>query len=171
MTASISVEVPESELGKLIGMMEKEFPADLKESMRKANRRIELLTVSYSKARAPISPTKAQYEATLKRKKRSDRNDFNPGVLTRSIAGSSNDKFAKIYVPANSGAGKYADFIHYDMTYEYGVGTLAKGKLAGRLFISRAVQTLLRVGTYLRIYREELDKALAKNGVIEEATT
>lgn len=166
MVASVYIESDQSELADLIRLMEQEFPQDLKTELAEAHSRIEKEVVVMSKEMSPISPTKAQYEATLVGGK-TRRTNFHPGQLMGSIQGESNERHAKIFVPSNSPGGKYADFIHYNMDYQYGVGTRAKGPLAGRLFISRAVDYLKRTGRLLTIVRERLDIVLQKHQVIE----
>ncbi len=115
--------------------------------MARAHARIADLVVVAAKDYAPISPTKAQYISTLKGRrvkggrivKKTKRNDFHPGQLTAAIRGESAEQFARIFVPSNSRAGVYADFIH-NGTYKRGVGTVAKGSQARRKFIERAIK-------------------------------
>lgn len=87
---------------------------------------------------APISPTKSQYEATLIKKNKSIQ-QFSPGGLERSIDYESDENEVSIFVPLNSEAGDYAEFIH-DEEYELGTGSEAKGGEVGPKYIERAIE-------------------------------
>ena len=122
--------------------------------------RIANITRAESVSNAPISPTKGQYEgevsarhaqkkanstgqqARVRFKSRQD--SFNPGGLQRSIKTSHSAQKAVIFVPSNSEAGKYADYIH-NGTYKLGIGSRAKaaaGHDVGPKFIERAIDKL-----------------------------
>lgn len=130
------------------------------EAVRRAGtrgfRRIKNIAVREAKNNAPISPTKAQYTASLKGGK-SERSDFHPGGLTRSITGTSGPDFAEIFVPSNSVAGAYARFIH-NGEYDRGPGTRAKGAQADRLYIERAI--IPNKEKFRQILSDELQKEL-----------
>ena len=95
---------------------------------------------------APKSPTKEQYEQTLKRKKHSDRRKgFDPGGLERSIRvdRSADGMEATVFVAQNAEAGAYAVRIHDEKNvtwFRRGVGTQAKGARADEKFIERAME-------------------------------
>lgn len=97
-------------------------------------------------ANAPKSPTKGQYAATLKGKRKSKASNmrFNPGGLERSIvfAVRENAFAVDVYVPVNSEAGKYAYKMH-ESHYDLGPGSEAKqkqqGRTIGREYLTRAL--------------------------------
>ncbi len=91
---------------------------------------------------APRSPTKAQFSATLKRKKKTDRKNFFPGGLEKSIEHEVKDGEGVVFVRENSYAGKYARRIHDEKGKTWrnrGPGTIAKGERADEKFIERAM--------------------------------
>ena len=96
-------------------------------------------------ANAPRSPTKAEYSATLKRKKETSRKNFFPGGLEKSIMVDwDKAKMAVVIcVRDNSYAAKYARKIHDEKGKTWrnrGPGTIAKGKRADEKFIERAIR-------------------------------
>lgn len=192
MSVQVSIQPNQSEFANLIRTMKVEFPAETQRALALANVSIKNETVTLAKLLTPISPTKAQYIASLKgrvvvtskmqsvkvrnpsknsypyrqqlvktrqRVKKTNRTDFHPGQLTSSITGESSTHFARIFVPANSRAGKYAGFIHFG-TYNRGPGTIAKGPQADRLYIQRAIQILQASGRYLQLYRQQIELVL-----------
>jgi hypothetical protein len=112
-----------------------------------------------AKLNAPKSPTKSQYVGELNRqrelraaqgkksrkaKSSSNRSDFAPGGLERSIRYEVRPFIGAvdIFVPVNSEAGQYAERMH-ETNYKLGPGSLAKKKqqsrAIGRDYITRAV--------------------------------
>lgn len=181
MSVICSIEFNGGELDKLLQRMTTELPAETQIATTRANIRIKESVVTLAKSFAPISPTKAQYVASLKGRvvavkgrdglvsrkkvKFTTRTDFHPGQLTNSITGESTTNLVRVFVPANSRAGKYSRFIHFGK-FNRGVGTIAKGPQADRMFIYRAIDFLRKTGQLLRIYRDELETALRNKGVI-----
>jgi hypothetical protein len=122
----------------------------------KALARIAHLTVANAQSNAPISPTKAQYEQHISAKRAQktanrtgksarvrfkSKQTFNPGQLQASIRSRHSGSSVEVFVPSNSPAGKYADFIH-NGTYKLGIGSRAKaaaGHDVGPKFLTRAV--------------------------------
>jgi hypothetical protein len=168
-------------------------PEFLRSALSRAMVRIKEVVVAAAKDNAPISPTKEQYETTLKRKTGEQvmlqvdpsvyiggrpgmvrkivkvggtkRTDFTPGQLTASITGESNDTSARIFVPANSTAGKYANYIHNrkgEDWFNRGVGTEAKGDQADEKFILRAIED--NKPTLRAIIEQEVGRALLAPG-------
>ena len=96
-------------------------------------------------ANAPRSPTKEEFSRTLKRKRQTDRTDFFPGGLEKSIE-MDYDKAQMavvICVRENSYAAKYARKIHDGKGQSWrnrGPGTIAKGDRADDKFIERAIR-------------------------------
>lgn len=104
-------------------------------------RKIGLVIRGESIERAPISPTKTQYEATLQ-DFTTLRDDFNPGGLERSIMSHHGNDFAEIFVAKNAEAGEYAEKIHDQkgkLWLNRGPGTEAKGESSDHKFIQRAI--------------------------------
>lgn len=100
------------------------------------------LVMRTAKEYAPRSPTKAEFSATLKRKKVTDRKDFFPGGLEKSIEYAVHFGQCFIFVRDNSYAGKYARKIHDEKGKSWrnrGPGTIAKGNHADEKFIERAM--------------------------------
>jgi len=160
---------------------------------RRAFLRIKNLAVADAKKNAPISPTKQQYEATLVGRKRggtegsnvqirpgkslpqaiiedttlkSVRTDFHPGQLTANITGEIvPGEGVRIFVPSNSPAGAYAEYIHdagpngSGAWKKRGVGTVAKGSRATDKYIERAVRGP-NEAMFIAIYEQELGRAL-----------
>ena len=112
---------------------------------------------------APRSPTKSQYSATLKRKKRTARRRFFPGGLEKSIETETKDAVCTVFVARNSYAGKYAKRIHDEKGKTWrnrGPGTIAKGARADEKFIERAIKD--NEGNFRKILEDELTKAMGK---------
>ena len=110
---------------------------------------------------APRSPTKAQYSATLKRKKRTDRKRFFPGGLEKSIETETKGGVCTVFVRRNSFAGKYARRIHDERGvtwHNLGPGSIAKGGPVGEEFIKRAI--LWNEPTFRKILESELTKEI-----------
>ena len=102
--------------------------------------RIGLSVASPAKKDAPISPSKSEYLSTLKGGK-TKRSDFAPGALTAAITSDGTKNRALIFIPSNSAAGQYADFIH-NGSYKLGVGSRNKkagNPSVGNLFIERNI--------------------------------
>ena len=96
-------------------------------------------------ANAPRSPTKEEFSRTLKRKSQTDRKDFFPGGLEKSIEVDYDkaNMSVVIFVRENSYAGKYARKIHDEKGRTWknrGPGTIAKGDRADDKFIERAIR-------------------------------
>lgn len=112
-------------------------------------KRIGLHAMRESKANAPRSPTVRQISATLVRKRRTKRRAV-PGGLEKSITytvefgGRGYEELeAHIFVPKNSPAGAYANYIHNQKGIKWfkrGIGTQKKGGRADEKFIARAVK-------------------------------
>ena len=138
-------------------------PAEVVKTMERAHDRIQRIVVVRARKYCPISPTKGQYESTLKRKKKSISTRFAPGGLTRSIDGESNKNHASIFVPTNSEGARYAVKIH-DGTYNLGVGSRAKaassGLPVGPKYIERAIKD--ETGNIKIIYQDEINKGVAR---------
>jgi hypothetical protein len=84
-----------------------------------------------------------------------------PGGLMKSIAFSSSDSHAEIFVPSNSPAGSYAFKIHElkgSKWKERGPGTQAKGSQADDKFIMRAITD--NEGNIIAIMKDQIDKAI-----------
>lgn len=112
---------------------------------------------------APRSPTKSQYSATLKRKKRTARRRFFPGGLEKSIETETRNAVCTVFVASNSYAGKYAKRIHDEKGKTWrnrGPGTIAKGARADEKFIERAIKD--NEGNFQKILEDELTKAMGK---------
>lgn len=118
--------------------------------------RIGTLVKDTAQKYAPISPSmsqmasirrgsKAQLAAAKKRRKASATTRAKPGTLQNAIQMAHAKDRAEIFVPSNSGAGKYAFRIHEEgpngtgAWANYGIGTLMKGNGAGDKFIKRAI--------------------------------
>lgn len=119
-----------------------------------------------SKANAPRSPTVRQISTTLVRKRRTKRRSVAGGLeksITYSVEfGGQGQKEieAHIFVPKNSAAGAYANYIHNmkgKKWFKRGVGTVAKGARADEKFIYRAVHDNLR--EYSRMIETVVEKA------------
>lgn len=112
---------------------------------------------------SPRSPTKAEFERTLKRKTSTLRQDFFPGGLEKSIEFEAGPDKCVVFVRENAPAGKYARRIHDERGVTWrnrGPGTVAKGEHAREKFIERAVQDCEEsIG---RILLDEFDKAMRK---------
>lgn len=110
---------------------------------------------------APRSPTKAQYSATLKRKRRTDRKRFFPGGLEKSIETRTQGGVCTVFVRRNSYAGKYAAKIHDERGVTWrnlGPGSIAKGGPVGEKFVERAI--LWNAPTFRKILEAELLKEI-----------
>lgn len=113
--------------------------------------RIGLHAVREARANAPRSPTARQISATLIRKRRTNRKPT-PGGLERSIKysvefGGFHELETHVFVPRNSAAGAYAQYIHDQKGIKWhnrGVGTRAKGARADDKFVARAVKDNIR---------------------------
>lgn len=137
----------------------------VKEATARATARAGALAQREAINNAPRSPTKAQWSAQLKRKKKTSRKDFFPGGLEKSIELSTDEEKGEacVFVRGNSYAGKYARKIHDEKGrtwHNRGVGTIAKGIQADDKFIDRAVRK--NAGVFKKIYQDELEKALRK---------
>lgn len=129
-------------------------------------RRIGQHAMRESKANAPRSPTVRQISATLVRKRRTKRRAV-PGGLEKSITYSvefggqgQQEIEAHIFVPKNSAAGAYANYIHNMKGKKWikrGVGTVAKGARADEKFIYRAVHD--NISQYGKMIRQVVAKA------------
>ena len=126
-------------------------------------RRCALLAQAEAVENAPRSPTKEQFSATLKRKKRTDRKDFFPGGLEKSIDIDYDraNMAAVVCVRENSYAAKYARKIHDEKGstwHNRGPGTIAKGDRADEKFIERAIRE--NEARFLEILTDEFRKAI-----------
>ena len=127
-------------------------------------RRIGQHAMREAKGNAPRSPTVRQMSATLVRKRRTKRISV-AGGLEKSIThtvefGGQGQQEAHIFVPKNSAAGAYANYIHNmkgKKWFKRGVGTVAKGARADEKFIYRAVHDNLR--EYSRMIATVVEKA------------
>ena len=111
---------------------------------------------------APRSRTMAQLSATLKRKKRTTRRTH-PGGLEKSIMTEATATEARVFVPSNSLAGRYARRIHDEKGVTWhnrGPGTIAKGPLADEKFIERAITMHDEAGNFKEIFEDEVGKAV-----------
>lgn len=129
-------------------------------SVPRALTRCGLLAVREAKANAPRSPTKGQFSAMLKRKKRTSRKRFTPGGLEKSIEYDVQGDRCSVFVASNSFAGKYARRIHDEKGRTWrnrGPGTIAKGARADEKFVERAIHD--NSGKFLSIIESELRKA------------
>ena len=115
---------------------------NLGQSLAPEMKKIALLVEGEARHRAPISPTKSQYQKTLQ-DFTTTRDDFNPGVLQDSIKSESDDNSASVFVASNAGAASYAEKIHDGKGKSWlwrGPGTRAKGRQADHKFITRAIK-------------------------------
>ena len=106
--------------------------AFLPSDREKMFKRIGLAVGTEATKNAPISPTKAQGGGP----------NANPGRLMASIKSDGNSDEARVFVPSQSPAGAYAEFIH-DGRYKLGRGSVAKlsrGYDVGRKYIARAIK-------------------------------
>ena len=129
------------------------------EALPRCGRLVAATAVLY----APRSPTKDEFSATLKRKKRTDRRTFTPGGLEKSIEWEVDGDRCLVFVRDNSYAGKYAKRIHDERGVTWrnrGPGTIAKGQQAREKFIERAVETHERNGDMDRIFDHAVAKAI-----------
>ena len=113
---------------------------------------------------APRSPTMAQISATLKRKRRTARRTH-PGGLEKSIMLETTATEARVFVPVNSYAGKYAKRIHDEKGVTWrnrGPGTIAKGPQADEKFIERAIRAHEESGNFNGIFEDEIGKVVDK---------
>lgn len=118
------------------------IPPELDKALYRALKRCGQLAVREAKRNAPKSPTKTQFSATLKRKKRTSRRTFTPGGLEKSIEYEVEGDKCSVFVGSNSFAGKYAKRIHddrYKSWWDRGPGSIAKGTHAREKFIERAI--------------------------------
>ena len=114
----------------------------LGQSLAPEMKRVALLVEGEARHRAPISPTKTQYQKTLQ-DFTTTRDDFNPGGLERSIQSESTDMSASVFIAGNAEAGTYAQKIHDGKGKTWlwrGPGTRAKGRQADHKFITRAIK-------------------------------
>ena len=156
----------------MVGTVEVKGLPEVIRSMRDAGRivsavaanglpRIGRVVVRTAVEYAPRSPTKAEYERTLKRKTSSSRQDFFPGGLEKSIEFETAPGKCVVFVRENSYAGKYAKRIHDEKGITWrnrGAGTVAKGPRADEKFIERAIRD--NAQTFGAIVEDELRKAL-----------
>lgn len=154
------IQVEVKNIDKVQAALAKFGLVTMRSSLRRAARRVGRIVKDASVPRTPISPTKAQYEASLKSKK-SRRTDFHPGNLRKSIqVMKATERLVQVGVPSNSLGGEYADFIH-NGTYELGPGSKAafgSGQPVGNKFLERAVKAEER--RIMRAVQIELDKAI-----------
>jgi hypothetical protein len=121
-------------------------PQLVEQELLKTNKAVAPLVDRVIKRYSPISPTKSQYQMQLKGKansrgkiiRRSMRTDFNPGGLIRSIQYQAAYNYIHFFIPRNSEAGDYAEWVHNAM-HGNGIGTRLKGTQAGRLFMIRGI--------------------------------
>ena len=121
------------------------------------------IVVDTAKLYAPRSPTKEEFSRTLKRKRQTDRRDFAPGGLEKSIEFSVAADSCTVFVRDNSYAGKYAKRIHDERGVTWhnrGPGTIAKGQQAREKFIERAIETHEKNGDIDRIFDHAIAKAI-----------
>lgn len=102
--------------------------------------RAGLLVLRTAKRYAPVSPTQAQINRSLKRKKRSKRRAM-PGGLEKSITMEYSPLECSVFIPESNPAAKYAARIHDQKWIKWrkrGMGTRRKGDQADEKFIYRA---------------------------------
>ena len=137
------------------------IPPELDKALDRALKRCGQLAVREAKRNAPKSPTKTQFSATLKRKKRTSRRTFTPGGLEKSIEYEVQGDRCSVFVSRNSFAGKYAARIHDERNktwWDRGPGTIAKGQQAREKFIERAITD--NQDKFLSIIESEIGKAI-----------
>lgn len=127
-----------------------------------------------AKKNAPVSPTVSQYNKTLVRKRRTRRRFVGGGLeksISRSVEFSPKGQIeAHIFVPRNSAAGAYADYIHNKKNIKWfkrGIGTVAKGVRADEKFIERAVNDNWRKYALeiSRVVERAIKETGGKNGI------
>ena len=130
-----------------------------------AMRSIGLLVQREAKKNAPRSPSRGQLNKQRKtnrkvtRKARATSRPA-PGSLENSIERETTSDSARIFVAANSAAGKYGYKIHEEKGSAWnkrGVGTVAKGSRADEKFILRAIVD--NEGKIMEIIKAEHRKA------------
>jgi hypothetical protein len=195
MAVEMEVRVDTDEARRLEARLKRLGPGGqslLTQHSRRAFLRIKNLAVADAKKNAPISPTKAQHEATLVGRKRggtegssvgirfglgkpiiesstlrSVRTDFAPGQLTSNITGEIHPEGVRVFVPSNSTAGAYATYIHDGGPN--GTGAWKKrgvGTVAkGSRATDKFIERAIRgsnEAVFIAIYEQELGKALAE---------
>lgn len=127
------------------------LPVEARQAGGRAIRRATELVRRRSLSNAPRSPTQFQKNKlrktrrdTRKQRKATAFTRAKPGGLERSIEGSvdADGLTGRVYVAANSEAGKYAVRIHDEKGrtwHRRGPGTVAKGRAADAKFIERAL--------------------------------
>lgn len=121
-------------------------PQVVDRELLKTNKSLGRIIHNVIRRYTPISPKKSQYESTLKGRansrgriiRKSMRTDFNPGRLTDSNQYQAASDYIHFFIPRNSEAGDYAEWVHNAM-HGNGIGTRLKGAQAGRLFIIRGI--------------------------------
>ena len=144
-------------VAKYLDAVQKEAQRMIGRALKKCGQ----LAVREAKANAPKSPTKTQYSATLKRKRRTARKSFTPGGLEKSIEYEVQGDKCSVFVGSNSFAGKYAKRIHddrYKSWWDRGPGSIAKGQQAREKFIERAITD--NQDKFLSIIESEIGKAI-----------
>jgi len=140
-------------------------PQAARAAMHKCGQHCRALAKQYS----PRSPTKAQYNEGLKRKKRTARKYIAPGNLEKSIETEYDDRHASVFVASNglcvSPKGyNYAKKIHDERGktwFKLGRGSQAKmGGGVGDKFIERAIRD--SVDFCYKAIDERLNAALKK---------
>jgi len=140
---------------------------DSQRASRQALASIAILVQREAQKNAPRSPQRSQLNRARKTKRKVTRNARAtsrqaPGALANSIAREANSDYARVFVPSNSAAGKYAHKIHDEKNqpggWRYrGIGTRAKGARADEKFILRAIVD--NEGNILNIIKAEHRKA------------
>ena len=154
---------------EISGFLEEEWKLSrlnprIQEAVQRALVRCGMVARMESVRNAPRSPTMAQISATLKRKRRTARRTH-PGGLEKSIMLETTPTTARVFVPSNSLAGKYARRIHDEkgVTWQNrGPGTIAKGPQADEKFIERAIRTHEESGNFQGIFDDEIGKVVKK---------
>lgn len=142
---------------------------DSKAATKNAMTRIADKAFAYARDNAPVSPKASLLKALRKTKRKVKRNDRatsrpSPGGLRRSISriieADVDGVSVRLFVAANSEAGRYAARIHDEKGrtwHRRGPGTVAKGPQADDRFIARAVD---HEGEFIQIVQDELVRAI-----------
>jgi hypothetical protein len=140
-------------------------PAQIDVARTTAHRHIAVLVHKTARWYAPISPSRNDLNKALKRRKRTRRKLVTPGGLQRSVGMRHSRDEARIFVAANSEAGRYAVKIHDERGQTWnnrGLGTVRKGPQAREMFIARAIDDNLP--QIRQIIEAQVEQALRRAG-------